>query len=90
MFDLSLNQSQSGGVTRIQNENLLLELLKSGAIDPIVYLESTSAPFADKLLERIKTRKEQIIKEQAEQQQAMQQQEVSQQAQQSMSNPQVA
>jgi hypothetical protein len=90
MFDLSLSQSQSGGVTRMQNENLLFELLKSGAIDPIVYLESTSAPFADKLLERIKTRQEQLAKEQAEQHQAMQQQAIEQQAQQSMSNPQVA
>ena len=85
MFDLSLSQSQSGGVTRMQNENLLFELLKSGAIDPIVYLESTSAPFADKLLERIKTRQEQVAKEQAEQQKEMQQQA----AQQQLSNPQI-
>lgn len=79
MFDLSLSQSQSGGVTRAQNENLLFELLKAGAIDPIVFLESTSAPFADKVLERMKTRQDQVAKEQAEQQQAAQQQAVEQQ-----------
>jgi hypothetical protein len=79
MFDLSLSQSQSGGVTRAQNENLLFELLRAGAIDPIVFLESTSAPFADKVLERMKTRQDQVAKEQAEQQQAAQQQAVEQQ-----------
>lgn len=73
-FDLSLVQSQSNGVTRAQNETLLLELLKSGAIDPITYLESSSAPFADKLLERIKARQEDMQRQQAEQQELMQQQ----------------
>ena len=67
MFDLALVQSASNGVTRAQNESLLLELLKSGAIDPQTYLESTSAPFSDKLLERMKARQE----EQMAQQQAM-------------------
>jgi hypothetical protein len=66
MFDLSLIQSQSSGVTRLQNENLLFELLRSGAIDPITYLESTSAPFSDKLLERIKSKQEEAKREQEE------------------------
>lgn len=72
MFDLSLTQSQSSGVTRMQNENLLLELLKSNAIDPITYLESTSAPFADKLLERIKSRQEDMQEQQMQQLQMQQ------------------
>lgn len=88
MFDLSLNQSQSSGVTRMQNENLLLELLKSNAIDPITYLESTSAPFADKLLERLKTKQEEMAASQAEQQQALQQQALQQQALQQQGLPQ--
>ena len=79
-FDLSLTQSQSGGVTRAQNEALLLELFKSGAIDSITYLESSSAPFADKLLERIKAKQEEAQKQQAEQQEMMQQQALAQQA----------
>ena len=69
MFDLALIQSASNGVTRAQNESLLMELLKSGAIDPQTYLESTSAPFSEKLLERLKVRQ----KEQQEQQAAQQQ-----------------
>lgn len=73
MFDLSLIQSASNGVTRAQNESLLLELLKSGAIDAQTYLESTSAPFADKLLERMRAR-EQQVQEQAAEQQVLQQQ----------------
>jgi hypothetical protein len=77
-FDLSLVQSQSNGVTRAQNETLLLELLKSGAIDPMTYLESSSAAFADKLLERMKARQEEAQKQQAEQQELMQQQALAQ------------
>lgn len=82
MFDLALIQSASNGVTRAQNESLLLELLKSGAIDPQTYLESTSAPFSDKLLERMKARQEEQAK-QAEQQQIAQ----AQQAVQAQSSP---
>lgn len=78
-FDLSLVQSQSTGVTRAQNETLLLELLKSGAIDPMTYLESSSAAFADKLLERMKARQEELQKQQAQQQEMMQQQALAQQ-----------
>ncbi len=80
-FDLSLLQSQSGGVTRAQNESLLLELLKSGAIDPITYLETSNAPFADKILERVKARQEEMQQQQAAQQQAMAQQAMTQQVQ---------
>jgi hypothetical protein len=83
-FDLSLMQSQSGGVTRAQNEALLLDLLKSGAIDPITYLESSSAAFADKLLERIKAKQEEAQKLQAQQQEMMQQQALAQQQAQAM------
>lgn len=83
-FDLSLMQSQSGGVTRAQNEALLLELLKSGAIDPITYLESSSAAFADKLLERIKAKQEEAQQQQAQQQELLQQQALAQQQAQAM------
>jgi hypothetical protein len=74
-FDLSLIQSQSNGVTRAQNETLLLELLKSGAIDAKMYFESSSTPFADKMLERVKAREEEMQKQQdMAQQQAIVQQ----------------
>lgn len=82
IFDLALVQSASNGITRAQNESLLLELLKSGAIDAQTYLESTSAPFADKLLERMKSRQEELQEQQLQQQQVLQQQVAQQPAQQ--------
>lgn len=69
-FDLSLVESQGNAVARAANETLLMELLKMGAIDAQLYLESSSAPYSDKLLERIKQRREEL----QQQQQALQQQ----------------
>lgn len=72
-FDLALVENQSTGIFRAQNENLLILLLQSGLIDVETYLESSTSPFADKMLERIKQKKENAAKEQEElaQQQAM-------------------
>ncbi len=66
-FDLALIENQSQGMFRIQNENLLLSLLQSNAIDLETYLESSTSPFADKMLERVKQKQE----EAQAQQQAM-------------------
>lgn len=63
-FDLALIENQSQGMFRVQNENVLMMLLQNGAIDIETYLESSSSPFADKMLERIK-QKQQEISEQA-------------------------
>ena len=62
-FDIALVENQAVGIFRAQNENLLISLLQAGMIDVETYLESSTAPFADKMLERIKQ------KEQAEAQQ---------------------
>ena len=79
MFDLALLQSQTSGVTRMQNETLLLELLKLQAIDPITYLESSSSAFADKLLERMKAKQEELAQQQAQLQEQMAVQQMAQQ-----------
>lgn len=84
MFDLALLESTSNGVTRAQNEALLLELLKMQAIDPVTFLESSNTPFADKVLERIKSKQE----EQEEQQRQLQEQAAAQQLAQQQPVPQ--
>ena len=84
MFDLALLESTSSEVTRAQNETLLLELLKMQAIDPITFLESSNTPFADKVLERIKSKQE----EQEEQQRQLQEQAAAQQLAQQQPVPQ--
>jgi hypothetical protein len=68
-FDLALIENPSSGVFRAQNENLLFTLLQSQLIDLETYLESSVSPFADKMLERVKSKKD----EQAQMQQQMQQ-----------------
>ena len=63
-FDLSLVESPANMASRTANETLLMELLKMGAIDAELYLESSAAPYSDKLLERIKQRKEELLAQQ--------------------------
>lgn len=70
-FDLALIENQSQGVFRAQNENLLMMLLQNGAIDVETYLESSTSPFADKMLERIKQKQQEAAEAQAAQQPAM-------------------
>ncbi len=65
-FDLALIENQSHGMFRVQNENLLLSLLQSNAIDLETYLESSTSPFADKMLERLKSKQEEAQQQQAE------------------------
>lgn len=68
-FDLALIENQSQGVFRAQNENLLMMLLQNGAIDVETYLESSTSPFADKMLERIKQKQQEAAEAQNMQQQ---------------------
>lgn len=70
-FDLALIENQSQGVFRAQNEQLLMMLLQNGAIDVETYLESSTSPFADKMLERIKQKQQEAAEAQAAQQPAM-------------------
>ena len=67
-FDLALIENQSQGVFRAQNEQLLMMLLQNGAIDVETYLESSTSPFADKMLERIKQKQQEAAEAQAQQQ----------------------
>ncbi len=64
-FDLALVENQSQGMFRVQNENLLLSLLQSNAIDLETYLESSTSPFADKMLERLKAKQQETQQQQA-------------------------
>lgn len=64
-FDLALIENQSQGIFRAQNENLLMMLLQNGAIDVETYLESSTSPFADKMLERIKQKQQEAAEAQA-------------------------
>lgn len=67
-FDLSLAESTSSIAARTVNENILMELLKMGAIDANIYLESSSMPSSDKILERIKSRQHELQNQQAQMQ----------------------
>ena len=67
-FDLSLAESTSSIAARTVNENILMELLKMGAIDANIYLESSSMPSSDKILERIKSRQQELQSQQAQMQ----------------------
>ena len=67
-FDLALIENQSQGVFRAQNEQLLMMLLQNGAIDVETYLESSTSPFADKMLERIKQKQQEAAEAQTQQQ----------------------
>lgn len=79
-FDLALIENQSTGMFRLKNENVLLSLLQSGAIDLETYLESSTSPFADKMLERVKSKQEEAAQAQQQAQLAQAQQAAMQQA----------
>jgi len=59
-FDMSIVQSQATPVHRALANELLLELFKSNAISLEQMLENGSYPFADKLLQNIKSQREQM------------------------------
>jgi hypothetical protein len=57
-FDVVVTQGTDTPVYRQLIDNTLLELLKGQLIDLEMYLEQTSMPFADKLLEAVKQRRQ--------------------------------
>ena len=73
-FDLSITESISTPAYRQAQNELLLELLRMGQITVEQLLENGAFPFADRLLESIKTLKTEIANEQNNLQQIPQEQ----------------
>lgn len=69
LVDVNIVEGSSSMMYRNSNEQLLMELLKSGGIDLEMYLQNSSVPFADKLLDAMK-KKQQELQQQQEQMQA--------------------
>ncbi len=86
-FDNVLSDMPSTPVYRSIVDGILGDLLKQGLIDLEMYMENSSLPFADKILESIKKRKDEI--EQGKMPQQLQTPEIAQQLQQGM-NPKAA
>lgn len=58
-WDINLSQSLEAPVFKQVMDEMLFELLRMGGIDIEMYLESTSMPFAQKLLQTIRSKREQ-------------------------------
>lgn len=56
-FDLSIKESQISAAFRSTSEQFMKELVLQGALPLEIYLQNSSQPFADKLLERLKSAK---------------------------------
>ena len=65
-FDLSLTESTSTPSYRMLQNDLLLQLFQTGAITVAELLENGAFPFADKLLQSIKSREQEMRKQQNE------------------------
>lgn len=59
-FDLLVTQGTDTPIYRQFMDDMLMQLLERQQIDVEMYLEHTSAPFADKLLDTIRRRKEEM------------------------------
>ena len=59
-FDLIITKGKDAPAYRMMMDELLLQLLQGQFIDIEMYLENTSAPFSDKLLEKIKQKQEEM------------------------------
>ena len=59
-FDNVLSEIPSTPIYRSITDNMLLEVLKQGLIDLETYLENSSMPFADKILESVRRKKEEL------------------------------
>lgn len=66
-FDLSLVEGMSTPAYRLALEDTLMQAMQLGAIDFKSYLEASSAPYADHLLEIIKRREQQAAEQASEQ-----------------------
>lgn len=68
-FDLNIVESTATPAYRMALEDTLMKALELGAMDFKTYLEASSSPFADSLLEIIKRNEQNAAQAQAEQQQ---------------------
>ena len=59
-FELVVTQSQDTPVYRQLTDDMLMKMFEGQVIDVEMFLENTSMPFADKLLDSIRKRKEQM------------------------------
>ena len=59
-FDMVIGQTSDSPVYRSIIDNTLIDLLKSGLIDLKMFLEQTSLPFSNQMLESIRQREEQM------------------------------
>ncbi len=57
-YDLVITQSMDAPVFRAQMDDMLYRLLEMGGIDLEMFLENTSLPFADKMLESIRAKRQ--------------------------------
>lgn len=80
MFKISIKESAASAAYNTQMNDMLGQLLQSGAINVMQYLQNVNAPFADSLLQSLQS--EQL----AQQQQQMQQQMTPEQMQQGDNN----
>lgn len=78
VYTLSINEASTSPLFRMVNNDLLLQLFSAGAITIKDLLENGSFPFADKLLQSI-TKREQEMAQQQQQQAALMQQMAAQQ-----------
>lgn len=65
-FDLSLTESTSSPAYRMIQNDILMELFRSGAVTVQELLENGSYPFADRLLQSIKSREQQMQAQQSQ------------------------
>lgn len=74
LCDVTLIKSPSNGIARAETEDMLANLYNSQAIDAEMYLENTSTHGADKLLEQLRSKKDEQQQLAMETQLAQQQQ----------------
>lgn len=73
-FDISIARGTHTPAYRLYANDILMQALQAGFIDFKMFLENSSTPFADKLLEQIKAREKEMQEQQMAQQQMAQQQ----------------
>lgn len=72
--DVNVVEGSSSSMFRSFADATAMELLKMGGIDVEMYLENSSAPFADRMLEAIRSKKKELEEQQAQMQAQGQQQ----------------
>lgn len=66
--DVNIIEGSSSAMYRSVNEGILMDLMKLGGIDVEMFLESSSMPFSDKLLDKIRAKKKELEQQQAQMQ----------------------